>query len=79
MIKEQLKLDAEMRKRNCPFCPFYIICQYTHATVLFSHACSDDDDDYDDDNDDYGNDDLLSFQFFIYSRDDVKAYLSIKS
>jgi len=72
MIKEQLKLDAEMRKGNCPFCSFYIICQYTHVTVFFSHACSDDDDDDD------GNDDPLSFQFFIYSRDAVTAYWSIK-
>jgi hypothetical protein len=55
MIKEQLKLDAVIRKRHCPFCP----CQYTHATIRFSRACNDDDDD---------NDDLISFQFFIYSR-----------
>jgi hypothetical protein len=74
MIKEQLKLDAEMRKGNCPFCPFYVTCQYTHATVFFTHACSDDDDDDDGD----GNDNTLSFQFFIYSRDAVRAYWSIK-
>jgi hypothetical protein len=76
MIKEQLKLEAEMRKRNWPFCPFYIIRQYTHSTVLFFHACSDDDDDDDDDDD--GNNNLLSFQFLIYSCDAVTAYWSIK-
>jgi hypothetical protein len=53
MIKEQLKLEAEMGKRNCLFRPFYIICQHSHATVLFSQACSNDDDDAD------GNDDLI--------------------
>jgi hypothetical protein len=70
MIKVQLKLDGEIPKRNCPFCP----CQYTHATVIFSRVCCDDDEDDDD-----GNDDLISFQFFfIYSRDAVTAYWSIK-
>jgi len=69
MIKEQLKLEAEMRKRNWPLLSILHHLPVHTFDRLFCHACSDDDD---------GNDNLLSLQFLIYSRDAFTAYWSIK-